>query len=100
MNKYFIDTSYLVAYSYDKDKYHVDAKREMKKIEKEKTSTLFTSDYVIDEFLNILIRISGINQATKWGKLLFSEKFIQILEVVSYKKFKNNLCRFYRSLKP
>ncbi len=48
MKKYFIDTSFLVAFSYDRDKYHDIAMKTMKEIEKEKTSILFTSDYVID----------------------------------------------------
>ena len=79
MKKYFIDTSFLVAYSYDKDKYHEIARKTMKGIEEEETSELFTSDYVIDEFLNITIRLSGINQSIKWGQLFFPEEFIRIL---------------------
>ena len=79
MKKYYIDTSFLVALSYDKDKYHKIARKTMKDIEEEKTSVLFTSDYVIDEFLNITIRLSGISQSIKWGKLLFTEEFIRIL---------------------
>ena len=79
MKKYFIDTSFLVAFSYDKDKYHEIALKTMKDIEEEKTSVLFTSDYVIDEFLNITMKLSGINQSIKWGQLLFPEEFIRIL---------------------
>ena len=79
MKKYFVGTSYLVAYSYDKDKYHNLALIKMKEIEQEETSVLFTSDYVIDEFLNITIRLSGIGQAIKWGKLLYSGKFMHII---------------------
>ena len=79
MKKYYVDTSFLVAFSYDKDKYHEIARKKMKAIEKEKTSVLYTSDYVVDEFLNITIRLSGINQSIKWGQLLFLEEFIRIL---------------------
>lgn len=79
MKKYFLDTSFLVAFSYDKDKYHEIARKVMKDIEEEKTSVLFTSDYVIDEFLNITIRLSGINQSIKWGQILFPENFTRIL---------------------
>jgi predicted nucleic acid-binding protein len=51
----------------------------MKNIEEEDTVIMFTSDYVIDEFLNITLKLSGIVQALKWGELLFSEELVHIV---------------------
>jgi predicted nucleic acid-binding protein len=76
---YFIDTSFFVAIANPKDKYYKQATRQLKKIAKEDDNILTTSDYVVDEFLHIVMRIEGMEEAIKWSKEIIDNKFCNIM---------------------
>ncbi|MHA2100706.1 MAG: type II toxin-antitoxin system VapC family toxin [Candidatus Kariarchaeaceae archaeon] len=74
-----IDTSFLVALSNEKDKFHSEALLMFKEIENDNSIRLSISDYVIDEFINITMKLYGIEEAISWGKILFEENFASII---------------------
>lgn len=76
---YFIDTSFFVAIANPRDKYSKQAKKQLTKIAKTDSNILTTSDYVIDEFLHILMRIEGMGEAIRWSKEIIDNEFCNIL---------------------
>ncbi len=76
--KYFIDTSFLVGLANTRDKFHDAANDILDQISATKSAELIISDYVIDEFINFMLRVSRLDEAIQWGELLFSEEFISI----------------------
>lgn len=77
--RYFIDTSFFVGIANTKDKYHSAAQNKLQELESLQNSELFTSDYVIDEFLSILIKSESIDEAIDWGKILYSQELSNIM---------------------
>jgi predicted nucleic acid-binding protein len=74
-----IDTSFLVALSNEKDKFHPEALLRFEEIENDKSIILSISDYVVDEFINITMKLYGIEEAITWGKILFEENFANVI---------------------
>lgn len=79
MEHLFIDTSFLVAISNEKDKYHEVALSKFSDIENNEHINLTISDYVIDEFINITIKLYGIQKAISWGRILYNQKLANII---------------------
>ena len=77
--KYFIDTSFMVGLANSRDKYHEKANKLLKNISYEENSELYLSDYVIDEFLSIILKGRSIKDALEWGKFIFSEEIANII---------------------
>ncbi|MDH5403435.1 MAG: hypothetical protein OEY49_13145 [Candidatus Heimdallarchaeota archaeon] len=50
----------------------------MKEIEINKFSILYTSNYVIDEFLNLTIKLIDVKKAIEWGKIIFIENLVHM----------------------
>lgn len=79
MVHYILDTSFLVALSNEKDKYHSDALIKFKEFENDDNLVRSISDYVIDEFISITMKFLGIDEAISWGKILFEQEFANII---------------------
>lgn len=79
MLHYFVDTSFLVALANKRDKYHIEATKMLDKFSNEKNAFLTTSDYVIDEFLHIQMKVTNIEKAILWSYKLVDESFCDIL---------------------
>ncbi|MCY3414532.1 MAG: type II toxin-antitoxin system VapC family toxin [Candidatus Heimdallarchaeota archaeon] len=77
--RYFIDTSFMVGLANPKDKYHKEANDIFEKISENSNSEVFISDYVIDEFLNIVLKGRTIQDVIDWGSILFSEELANIV---------------------
>ena len=77
--KYFIDTSFLVGIANEKDKYHIEANDWLLELNSQANTQFFISDYVIDEFLNVLIKETSIKDAIEWGKLIYSQELATII---------------------
>lgn len=80
----FIDTNVFVAYYNQRDEHHKKAKRILKEIDSEEHGRVFTSDYIFDEAVTVvLVRTGKPRKAIKFGKHLL-ESNIRILKVNSY----------------
>lgn len=79
MEHFILDTSFLVALSNEKDKFHKEALKKLEEIEKDNSIRLSISDYVIDEFINITMKLSGMEEAIAWGKILFEQNFASVI---------------------
>ena len=67
----FLDTSFLVAYSHEKDENHEKALELMKDIAKGKYGKLCVSDYIFDETVTVVFaRTKKLEEAVKIGEKL------------------------------
>jgi len=62
-----------------KYKDYKDANNIFEKISENGNSEIFISDYVIDEFLNIVFKGRTIQDVIDWGTILFSEELADIV---------------------
>lgn len=69
----------MVGLANPKDKYHKESNELFEKLSDAGNSELFISDYVIDEFLNIILKGRSIKDAIEWGKIIFSEEIANII---------------------
>lgn len=76
--KYFIDTSFLIALASKDDKYHKDAVKLFSSFKNNESIVLITSDYVIDEFLLLIMKIQNMKKAIQWSKTFMDEIFCSI----------------------
>lgn len=76
--RYLIDTSFMVGLANPKDKYYKEANNIFEKISENGNSEVFISDYVIDEFLNIVLKGRTIQDVIDWGSILLSEEIANI----------------------
>ncbi|MEW6419229.1 MAG: PIN domain-containing protein [Nitrospirota bacterium] len=88
MRKVFVDTSALVAYFYNKDENHLEAKRILEKIKKEKAVMLIT-DYIFDECITGIMSSAGHNSAVAAGEYIFSSNIIKMIWLDESIKFKS-----------
>jgi predicted nucleic acid-binding protein len=79
-NSVFVDTSAWVALFLSNDKNHQKAVSVYEDINKSKMR-MFTSDYVIDETITVIMRKSGYPQSVRAGEALFSSGVLKILFV-------------------
>ncbi len=80
----FIDTSVFVAYYNKRDVHHERAVSILKEIDAGKHGKVFTSDYVFDEAVTVvLVRTKSVEKAIKLGEHLLKSD-IDLLKVNSY----------------
>ncbi len=95
MEKIFVDSSAFAALFLENDKDHKNALALFQKLKNSKTP-LYTSDYIIDETLTLLLHRSGHKQSMAAGEAILSSDVIKIVSVypdyfkpawVLYKKY-------------
>ena len=77
--RYVLDTSFLVGLSNMTDKYHELANTWLDQIRSQDSWEFYISDYVIDEFLSILIKGQSISEAIEWGRFIYNGEFTTII---------------------
>ncbi|MBI4397683.1 MAG: PIN domain-containing protein [Candidatus Omnitrophica bacterium] len=80
MEKIFVDSSAFIAFFFGNDENHKEAYTLFQKLKNSKTS-LYTSDYIIDETLTTLLSRSGHKQSVAAGEAIFSSHVIEIITV-------------------
>jgi len=80
MDKVFIDTSGWVALFIKNDFNHKKATSTFNEMKKTNTR-IYTSDFIIDETITTILARSNHHQSTMAGKVLFTSKIIQIVNV-------------------
>jgi len=80
VEKIFVDSSAFGALFLENDKNHKNALALFQKLKNSKTP-LYTSDYIIDETLTLLLHRSGHKQSIAAGEAIFSSDVIKIVSV-------------------
>ena len=78
MIKFFVDTSFFIGLLNNRDKFHKLAVNKLKSLYKEKGNQLYTSDYVIAELSNFLVKTTDINNAINLIDEVINEEFCKI----------------------
>jgi len=78
MQHYFVDTSFIIGIYNTQDKFHKEASTILKDEVSDHEILLFTSDYVVDEFLSYTTKKIGINRAISYGEKIFENKIWNI----------------------
>ncbi len=76
--RHFIDTSFLFAIASKDDKFHEEAVKWLKSMTNQNNVELITSDYVIDEFLLLLMKYQGMENAIRWSEIIMSGRFCSL----------------------
>ncbi|HFC11200.1 MAG TPA: PIN domain-containing protein [Anaerolineae bacterium] len=78
--KLFIDSSAWIALFDQSDKYHVVAASALRQLEGQAV-TLFTSDYIFDEAITVLLNRGGHHVAVQFGRWLQLARNIEIVHI-------------------
>lgn len=102
MEKVFVDTGGWAALFVDNDKYHKKAVSIFEEI-KDSKALIYTSDYVVDETVTIILARGSHKQSVLAGTALFTSKIVKIVHVCPgylqaawelYQKYKDKMFSF------
>ncbi|MBI4313926.1 MAG: type II toxin-antitoxin system VapC family toxin [Candidatus Omnitrophica bacterium] len=75
MKRVFVDTSFLFAYHYDKDPYHVAARNVVnEKVKAMQPLQWVVTDYIFDELMTVIQKFMSKESALEVGKRLFQDR--------------------------